>query len=494
MELKENFTLLQSLRRGLLSEFSTHDAVLATKSIREGSTLATTRSILTSLTSGQTANISLNRNALELAKAYKASPNLRRAVNLISYSLAATPWVLRKKRTVRGRKGQTPFNVRMSINAEYRQKMLHSASTDYEYVYDHPFLTFLSTGSPALPGMAGLKASFAYRELKGEYFWLLMRQSKNAPPTGWTVIPVHWVEEIPAPRNNFKYKIKLNGNIQFFDTSDVFWSRDPDLEDPYGRGAGVGETLGDELDTDESAALIMRQTLSNKGFMDMLIAVSNANDATIREIDARYNSEHRGPLSTGKALVFDAERIDVKPITHPLSELKLLELRTFEKNLITSVYGIPAELLGEVENRTRATILGAERTFAKFTLLPRLEAQRLDLQSQLLPLWDPDGEYLLDYISPLPEDEERRLDVMKIQPQAFTYNEWRAEINLAAQAWGTARGVPFSVVEVDSAKNELKRANEDSKKPAPAEGGDEDEPKAPTPPVAIDVTSTSDNR
>lgn len=457
------------------------------KTIRPGLPASQAQSVLTSLSGGNYANITVNRNAIELAKAYKNSPNLRRAVNLISYCLASTPWVLQRRKSRSSKQSKTiSFNVRTAICQSHRQKMMHHDEASYEYVYDHPFLDFLSTGSPALPGMTGLKASFAYRELKGEYFWLLTRAKNSLLPIGWTLLPTHWVEEIPSTRNNFKFKVKLNNTINWFEPKDIFWSRDPDLEDPYGRGAGTGETLGDELDTDESAAMIMRQTLTNKGFMDMLIAVSNANDATIREIDARYNKEHRGPLSTGKALVFDADRIDVKPITHPLSELRLLELRSFEKNMITSVYGIPAELLGEVENRTRATILGAERTFSKFTLLPRLEAQRLDLQTQLLPLWDPKGEYLLEFVAPMPEDEERQLEIMKEQPQAFTYNEWRETAGFAAKEWGDTRSVPFSSIEVDASANEIKR---DGGTGGADDGADDEEESvhAPTTPEKINV-------
>lgn len=467
----------QSFSTGFSAELS--DPVVV-KAIKGDVVSSSTRSILTSLSGGQYTNIAVNRNAVELAKAYKTSPNLRRAVHIIAHCLAATPWILRRKKaTNRSKSSPISFNVRTALSQSYRQKVIHSHNVDYEYIYDHPFLTFLSLGSPALPGMAGLKASYAYRELKGEYFWLLTRPGKDKTPTGWTVLPTHWVEEIPAPRNDFKYKVRLNGTLQYFDPKDVFWSRDPDLEDPYGRGAGTGETLADELDTDESAALIMRQTLANRGFMDMLIAVSKAGDGTVREIEARYNKEHRGPLSAGRALVFDAERIDVKPITHPLSELKLLELRTFEKNLITSVYGIPAELLGEVENRTRATILGAERTFAKFTLIPRLEVQRLDMQTQLLPLWDPTGEYLLEYLTPLPEDDEHKLEIMKIQPQAFTFNEWRAEAGMCSTAWGNTRSVPFSTIEVDASRDEIKSAG--------GAGG-----LAPVPPESVEVKPTKE--
>lgn len=381
-----------------------------------------------SLTSGAL----LRRGTSQVLKAYNESPNLRRVVSLLAHSLASTSWYLERPKRAKGSRG---FSLAEAAGG--RRLRTRAVAQKGERVDVHPFLDFLGRGSPILPGLQSFKASFAYNELAGEFFWVLLGD-ENKSPDAWFLVPPTWVRSIPSPGVNH-YTLDVGNHSIQIPAEHVFYSRDPDLENPYARGVGMGRTLGDELDSDEYAAKLLKHVLANKGFHDVLIAVKGASDATMKDVEARYNNRHRGYHNSGRGVFFDAEKMDVKTVTQSMAELRLLELRQWEWNILRETFGIPPELLGQVENSNRATILEANRIFARQVLIPRLESLRMTMQAFLLPRWPELKGWIIDYESPEPNDAERRLEVMRAHPSAFTENEWRAEAGLPAAPWGEER-------------------------------------------------------
>lgn len=364
----------------------------------------------------------------ELIAAYNTSPNLRKAVGLIANSMASTPFYLVKKRSRKGKKAW-PLHTRSLMTRAARKQ----ASQETEEIWEHPFLDFLYRGSPLMSGPQALKASYAYKEVKGEFFWQLMA-GERTPPAAWVVIPPQSVASTPSADKQ-RFKLQVSGHTVELPAEEVFWSRDLNLSDLWGRGAGVGDSLADELDTDEYAAQLLRHTLANKGFKDTLISIKAEAGATPRlaeQLEAKYNQRSRSFYNTGRAMVVDGAQVDVKSLTHDLGELKLLDLRNFERDIIHQTFGIPPELFGLISNSNRATIEAAEAIFAQMVLVPRLEAMRLELQWKILPLFDPRGEYLVEFVSPVPGDKAYRLEVMKAAPGAFLVNDWRETAGLPA--------------------------------------------------------------
>jgi hypothetical protein len=108
--------------------------------------------------------------------------------------------------------------------------------------------------------------------------------------------------------------------------------------------------------------------------------------------------------------------------------MQFSELRSQEADIIMQVWGIPPELFGRLANSNRATITLALQIFGKSVLVPRLERLRHWLQANLVPEYD--SPLILEYDSPVPEDREFSLSVMKAQPAAFQLNEYRELANL----------------------------------------------------------------
>lgn len=80
---------------------------------------------------------------------------------------------------------------------------------------------------------------------------------------------------------------------------------------------------------------------------------------------------------------------------------------------------------GKIGIQGNSTITSADFFWTKDIVLPRVEKMRNQLQQQLIPLFD--DRLILDFESPIVEDAEHILNVMKANPGAFTKNEWREE-------------------------------------------------------------------
>lgn len=79
-------------------------------------------------------------------------------------------------------------------------------------------------------------------------------------------------------------------------------------------------------------------------------------------------------------------------------------------------------------NSNRSTIVASDLFWTKDIILPRVELIRTTLQNRLIPQFD--DRLILDFTSPIVEDKEHQLSVMRAMPAAFTVNEWRLEAGL----------------------------------------------------------------
>ncbi len=179
-----------------------------------------------------------------------------------------------------------------------------------------------------------------------------------------------------------------------------------------------------------------------------------------------------------KPLFFSGE-IDVKELSQSFQSMGLIELRKFERDTIVSVYGVPPEKIGIITSSNRASIQAADLFWNKDVILPRLEFQRMVMQEGLVPEFD--DRLILDFESPSTSDREFIMEVMKAKPQAFTYDEWRAEAEYdSREEFGDVRGVPTSIIEVPA--TDPVESIEDEPEPdfdEPDDGEDDDEDQTP---------------
>jgi HK97 family phage portal protein len=364
-----------------------------------------------------------SRSTSTILAAYNQSPWLKSVVSKVSYNIGAARW--RLYRNISSTKKSITKDIYSENNILKRNAIikLYTDTKQLEEVFSHPLLDILERPNVMTTGLEQRKACQVYVDLCGEMFLLILRE-KNLQPAMLEIISPSDIVELPSKNNSFKYKMSVNGSQQSVDPNDILKIIDFNPKDPRGRGFGIAQALADELDTDESAALLTRNVFRSGGLPPWMMGVEGADADEIARAAAQFNNRHLGAEKSG-AIWWHNGKLNAVKLGHDFKELAITDLRKFERDAIVSVYGCPPEILGLVDNSNRATIEQATVIMAQQVVIPRLEIWRLLFQHWLLPQYKGGENLVIAYDDPTPESEMRQLEKMRSSPQSFTVAEWR---------------------------------------------------------------------
>lgn len=377
------------------------------------------------------------RGTTENLNAYSQTPMYYSGLSLISESVASTEWELYATRGIDGKIYRNTKCQRANTWGS-RMKMIKQQGGD-EVQQDHPMYTLLANPNPYLTGHAALQVFQIHIDAVGEGCLLKQRNELGVPVALWP-IPPSWIVDIPGPSQD-SFRFRIDGSEAEVPMSEVVWAKKPNPADPYGRGAGVGRAIADEIDTDEYASKFLKEFFYNDATPPILVTAEGAGKDDIERVESKWMQKLRG---VGKKFLphFVTWNAKVETIGYSLDQLKMVDLRRFEQDMIRHVLRIPPEKLGIIENSNRSTIEAADHIFTTNVVLPRLEFLRNVFQEQLAV--DFDDRIVVHYVSPVKEDREFKLSVMQTRPQAFTDNEVREIAGVQEEAWADERWAPFS--------------------------------------------------
>jgi HK97 family phage portal protein len=339
--------------------------------------------------------------------------------------------------------------------------MLKQKQDEIEEIDDHPLLALLTNGNPYLTGSQVIQVAQIHLDLVGDAMLLKERNAAGVPIALWP-IPPDWVRETPVfgIRDSFRVSFRgWNGDIP---ASEILWISDPNPANPYGRGTGAARALGDELEVDEYSAKHTSSWFRNGARPDVIVTMEEGGTKEEAErLELKWTEKHGGFWRRFKPM-FTSAKLDVKELSQSFDSMSIAELRKFERDAIHQVYGVPPEVLGIVENSNRATIESGEFLYTKHVISPRLEALRTAFQERLVPEFD--ERIIIDYDSPVTEDKEYRLNVVRAAQHFFTQNEVRELGGFKEKEDGDIYMVPFNLFPTDSLDSGA------SSQPAPEKG------------------------
>jgi HK97 family phage portal protein len=360
------------------------------------------------------------RGSAELILMYRRSPWLQSVVSKIAHATASIEWKVGVATDSRGRPTRSKALQLVGDHVKRNTLIRQARDADrFRELPDHPLLDFLDAGCHRLTGLDVRALTQVYLDLKGEAFALLERNALGMPVRQWP-IPSHWVTELPKGPDGF-YEIRLGSLPKKFPAADVLDLVIPDAYDPYKRGAGIGEALGDELDTDEYAAQFIKAFFYNGALPDAIVAYPEARAEQVKQIDAEWKAQLRGPRRAHQLKITNG-KVDVHVLGRSFKDMELIELRKFERNTVVETFGTPPEVVGIIEDSNWAKARTADFLMGKYVVVPRAERQRAHFQAKLVPQFDP--RLVLWYESPVPEDRERQLEAAKAAPYALTLRQW----------------------------------------------------------------------
>jgi HK97 family phage portal protein len=364
-----------------------------------------------------------NRGTAEYLQAYSKMPWLRAVTGRVSGRVASTEWTLFVSKKGDEKAQRNRFAQR--AKAVTRRKILKQLADQGELkqIDDHPLLDMLHSANSFQTGDAMRKVTQLHIDLVGEAFWLKERDALGVPVAVWP-IPPNWVLNTPTPAQPF-YRVQFRGWRGWIPDTEMLWFSDPDPANPYYRGSGTVQSLGDELETDEYAAKHTKAYFFNRAKPDMLIYPKQGN---MREPDVARLEEHWMSRNSGFWKAFKPYFLTREVGVHEFDQgdfrsMRLVELRQFERDTVLQTFGVPPEILGVLDNSNRSTITAADLVFSRYVIEPRLEFLRGVMQERLVPEYD--DRLILDYISPVQDDKDFHLDVAKVAPFALNVDEWR---------------------------------------------------------------------
>lgn len=405
------------------------------------------------------------RGTKQVLEAYSNMPWLRATTNKISRAVGETEWRIY---AVRNGNGKAVKDARFSrISKKSRANLLkeYVKKEAVEEITDHPLLNVLYGGNDFLTGSLNFQILQLHLDLTGEGFMMKQRNNLGVVIALWP-IPPHWMQQIPTPGNE-NFIIQWEGFSAEVPRSEIIWLTDPDPAKPYERGSAGGKTLADELETDEFAAKYTKSFFYNSARPDVIISGDNLAPDDTKRLEQSWLDRHQGFWKSFKPF-FISKAVEIKELSQTFQSMQLIELRKYERDSIHQFWGIPPEILGITDTSNRATIDAADFLFSKNVIAPRVESLRVILQKDLVKEYD--ERIILDYVNPVAEDREFKLNVYKAASWAFEVNEWRELAGEEEKPEGEIYMVPFNLAPVKTQETALEMANEEPAEPAePAE-------------------------
>lgn len=305
-----------------------------------------------------------------------------------------------------------------------------------EPLFDHPFYQLLENPSQMFPEMDGYtvkKVTAVLVELLGECFWLKVRAGRKV--TDILPFPPAWCIRTPTASDDtflFQPFGTTAGKTIEVDASDVVWFKQPDMFDPYGRGRGRTEAMGDELDTDEMAAKWQKNYFYNDATPPFWANLPGAQQLDLERMRDTWGQRMGGWLNARKPAFTNSEGMSIVKLGDTTREMDFTETRKGLRDAFLQHYSIPPEMFGITESSNRSTIDAAYYLFAKNVIKSRLGLYERAITRQLINV-DYDVRLEMKIKFDVPEDEGFKLTVV---------NEGVARGILTRADWKRAMGYP----------------------------------------------------
>lgn len=302
-----------------------------------------------------------------------------------------------------------------------------------EIVDEHPLYELLENPCPTFRDITGWHVKYfvyACYVLVGEAYLLKIRDPKGNVISLSPLSP-SWVVKTPTEGGNY-WEIypygTTGGNSIVVPANDVIVFKDINLLDPFGRGKGVAETIGDEIQSDEYASKYAKNLFFNDATPSAIIYAPNGTKETADQIKQTWMQKMAGFRHAKEPLVLTGDGARFEKISQTPTELDFVESRKFLRDTALQQFQIPPEIAGILDNSNRSTIDSAFYLLNKNVLSDYLRMFERTMNTQLL--WedfDTERKLTLHHENIVEEDVDQKLQIANagLQNGTLTVNDWR---------------------------------------------------------------------
>lgn len=273
----------------------------------------------------------------------------------------------------------------------------------------------------------------AYRVMTGETY--IAYSLKDGIPVDFRVFSRSHIIESPELSKTNYYKFSMGEEEVTYPKSQVLVDLDLDVSSPYNQGFGRMTSFMKDVEMDNLIVTYLLSFYINSTRPDYFVIVKTGNDrevpndADLQRIATGLNSEHKGATNAHKATIlgFDAS-IVVVPKNH--KDIELLETREKIRKTSLQILGIPPEIMGDVENSNKATVVAAEHIYENQVRRQYLRHFERFIEAKIMPLYKDGLDARLVFDPATLDQEEAAIAFAKEmrESQAFQINEYRIKL------------------------------------------------------------------
>ena len=327
-----------------------------------------------------------------------------------------------------------------------------SATTDREYLPEHPFQKLIDRPNRYTDRTQFFIQWISDLDLGGNNYLEITREGKTGPPIGlWRLRP-DWMTPRPG-KDVFLQDYKFDsgsGKPVYFDPEEIMHMKYVDPLDPY-VGMSVIQAAARTILTENAAIGWNKSILDNSGVPNGILKVPaqtmlNQDKEELQEnIEEEFTGENRHrPMILWGGMEWESMALTQK-------DMDFLEQRRLNKYEICSVFGVPPQVVGALENPTYSNYGTARLSFWEDTIVPLLDWLKAHLNYRLAPLYGPDIE--IDYdVSRVPAMREAFRELVdtakKLHDMHYPLNMIgeRLGLGLDAVPWGDVAWLPQNLV------------------------------------------------
>ncbi len=296
----------------------------------------------------------------------------------------------------------------------------------------------------------------AYMSMVGEFFWVIERNGSGYPVALYPVLPT-WVVQTWSVTSPF-YRIIPQGVTSnreiIVDGNDIVWFKNPNLVDPFGRGRGRDEAIGDEIESDEYAAKYQKNLFYNDAQPPMVVTMPDGSEEQVKNLKETWIQKVAGWINARKPMFINS-KVEVHKLTDSVRELDMTESRKALRDIFNQHFALPPEMRGILENSNRATIDSADYLYKKNVLTRQVKRFCDVLNRQLAPQFD--ESIVLVAMNIVPEDSEtKKKDALEsFKAGILTENEYRKICGYEPQPDGDIRLRPVGLTMIEKGKGNV---------------------------------------
>lgn len=315
----------------------------------------------------------------------------------------------------------------------YDRKDFRKNKNNAEIIEEHEIYKLLENPCPNFRELTGWSVKyfvFACYVLVGEAYLLKIRDP-HGKVISLSPLSPSWVVRTPTIQNNY-WEIypygTIGGNAIKVPNEDVIYFKDVNLLDPFGRGHGSAETIGDEIQSDEYASKYAKNLFFNDATPSAIIYAPQGNKETADQIKKSWLQKMAGYRHAKEPMVLTGEGSKFEKISQSPQELDFVESRRFLRDSALQQFHIPPEIVGILESSNRSTIDSAFYLLNKNVLADYLRMYERVMNTQLLwEEYDKEKTLILHHENTIEEDIQQKLQIADsgLRNGTLTVNDWR---------------------------------------------------------------------